>query len=443
MKNNILKGNLLKSISFLAGPIILMNFFNALYQLIDTYFVTTIGVNETAAVTFVGPVNQMITSIGVGLSIAGASLVAREIGKQNKVKEFQYANNLIIISIMLGILVAGSCSLFSENILIQLGVTENLLLKSDIYFKYTVLAAPFQFISAAYLGIRRAQGDTFKPSVLFIMSIVIKVFLTYVFVVHLSKGIISLALATLIANLSLAAAGMYSLYFSRNKQVLKIDKNLFNKSIVYDIIRIGIPSVLEKSATSYGFLMINQRVLFYGEAVLVAYGVTNRINSLAFASVTGIGTATATIISQNLGAKNYKRISQTVKVGYLTALALSIVTMTIIWTFRANIAGQFSEKDPLVFQHIMNAMSTYSFSIIPWGFFQIVIGFYQGIGKTKYNLYLSLIRLYAFRLPLVIILMKLFAEIGEYSIWYAMLFSNILTAIIAIAMRKKEQKKLI
>ncbi len=442
MDNNILKGSLLKSIIFLAGPIILMNFFNALYQLIDTYFVTTIGVNETAAVTFVGPANQIITSIGVGLSIAGASLIAREIGKGDKEKVIEYSNNLIIISIILGILVAGFCSLFSKDILIRLGVTENLLLKSDLYFKYTVLAAPFQFVSTAYLGIRRAQGDTFKPSVLFISSIIIKVFLTYIFVSHLSTGIISLALATLIANLSIAVAGIYNLYFNRKERIMLVNKKIINKKAVYEIIRIGIPSVLEKSATSYGFLIINQKVLFYGEAVLVAYGVTNRINSLAFASVTGIGTATATIISQNLGAKNYKRISKTVKVGYLIALALSILTMTVIWIFRTNIATQFSENDPIVFEHIMNAMSTYSFSIIPWGFFQIVIGFYQGIGKTKYNLFISLIRLYAFRVPLVILFMNFFMQIGEYSIWYAMLFSNILTAFMAMIMRKREQKKL-
>ncbi len=109
-------------------------------------------------------------------------------------------------------------------------------------------------------------------------------------------------------------------------------------------------------------------------------------------------------------------------------MLFSIVFTGLIFLIAPPFASILSGKDAVLFNHIMDAVHVYSVSVIPWAVFQIVIGFFVGSSKTKYNLFITFIRIYAFRLPCIIILTR-FSALNEFSIWYGMLLSNILTAI--------------
>lgn len=415
----------------LAVPVVINNFVRSAYNLIDALYVSSIGSTEIAAITFVSPINTLVLALGDGLAIAGTTLIARKIGKAEYNEGKDICTQLFVISIILGVIIACTGFIFSKQLLVFLAATPSLIITANIYFKITVLSAPFSFMNASFLAIKRAQGDTLKAMNVNFVSMLFKAFITYIMIFHMNMGVESLALSTIFSNILVSIYGYYDLFIRDNIMKLSYKGFEMNWEIIFALFIVGLPIVLEKSSVSTGFIMINKQVLSYGEEVLAGYGITNRINSLVFASVTGFGTALATIISQNLGADQSKRAVEAVKkTGYI-ALNTSIVVISFLLYFKVPIARIFSKGDDLILYHTVNAISVYSISLIPWGIFQVVIGVFQGSGYTKYNLIISLTRLYAFRLPLVIVLSKYF-NIGEYSIWYAMLWSNILTALFSM-----------
>jgi putative MATE family efflux protein len=437
----VTQGNMYKAILLLAVPVALNNFIHASYELIDTLFVSSIGSVELAAITFVGPINNMVRAISDGLAIGGTSLIGREVGRENYSKAKSISNQLLILAIIIGMFVSTIGFLFSNQLLLSASATENLLGVANIYFKLTVLSAPFIFINSSYIAIKRASGDTLKPMHINFIAMFIKVITTYIMIFRLNMGVNSLAISTIIGSVFVSVVAFYDLFVKKALMKLKFFPIKIDCKVIMTILIIGIPIIIEKSSASYSFIMVNKYILAFGEDVLSGYGITNKINSLSFSTVTGIGTGLAVIVSQNLGAKQVQRAREGVKKSFIVAIGIAVFIIAMIFLAQYPIASLFAQGNQVILYHTINAMNVYSISVIPWAIFQVVIGVFQGTGHTRMNLYISLARIYIFRLPLVILLTKI-STLQEYSIWYAMLFSNILTAVFALILYWKNHNNL-
>jgi Na+-driven multidrug efflux pump len=175
--------------------------------------------------------------------------------------------------------------------------------------------------------------------------------------------------------------------------------------------------------------------------VLAAYAVTNKVNSMFFSTVTGFGTGLSVFISQNLGARKHERIRKGIRQAFKIVLSVSILIIIPFYFFRKDIAHVFAKDDFVFWQHIVNAMTIYSNTVIPWGVIQIVIGIFEGTGNTRINLFVSLIRVYVFRLGLLLIFMN-FTGLEEKSVWVTMLVSNNLTALLSLAIYQRHKRNL-
>jgi putative MATE family efflux protein len=420
------------------------NFMNAIFNLIDTFFVSGIGLDTVAAVTFVGPFNDIVKAIGSGLSITGTIMIGRAIGKADKEEENCIIKYLMIIAMIAGVVITVCIYFRWKSILISASITDSLLPVAGKYFKMTSLSTPIIFINAIYFGQKQAQGDTTRILRINAYSIVLKIITTYLLIYQFKFGLISLAVSTFLSQMFILVYACRNgflktivLIFKRNTARIRID---LYKKIFY----MGIPTVIEKVSLSYGFVMVNQVIIRYGDNVLAAYGITNRINSVLFSTVAGIGTGLAIIITQNLAQNQTARVKAAIKLSMLIAVILSTVVGFTLLLFKIPVANVMTRGDAEVLRHTLNAMSVYSISVIPWAVFQVIIGIFQGYGKTKYNLLISFMRVYLFRLPIISGLAFLLPNLKEYTVWYGMLISNILTAVSAVVLyiylskRKKE-----
>ncbi|WP_320048120.1 MATE family efflux transporter [uncultured Ilyobacter sp.] len=429
----ILNGNLWQAILLLAVPVAVNDFVRAMYNLIDTFFVSNIGSMEIAAITFVGPLNMLVRSISMGLSVAGTNLIAREIGRKEYDKAKNIAMQLFTISTTIGIVVALVCFRFSKEILVAASATGSIMDISNLYFRLTVLSSPFIFINSAYVALKGANGDTLRAMNVNLVAMSIKIVLTYIFIFYFNMGIKSLALSTIVGTMFTTCYAIYDVFIKKTMMRLSLKYLKFSKKVIVSLLLIGIPIIIEKSSISFSFIVVNKYVIDFGEKVLAGYGITNRINSLFFSAVAGFGTGLAPIISQNLGAGQEKRAKDGIKKTYLMALGISLFIISIVLPLKYPLAEVFSNGDSAVLYHTVNAISVYSISVIPWAIFQVTNGIFQGTGHTKYNMLISIMRIYCFRLPLIIAFTK-FTDMSEYSIWYGMLVSNILTGIFAMAL---------
>ena len=289
---------------------------------------------------------------------------------------------------------------------------------------------PLLYTINIYNAIHQAQGDTVRPMLLNFLGIVINMVLDPLFMVVLNWNIAGAALATLTAKLPSAIIAFYAL--TRPSQTLSLDlRHLkFEKSKLLSILRVGLPTAIGGSTMQFGFLLMSKNVYKYGTEAMAAYGIGNKVNSLITLPTNGIGSAVATIVGQNVGAEQYDRAEK----GYKLARNISIVFLFVggmilsLHPVSKGIVGIFSE-DAAVIGMAADFLSIMAFWCWTNGIYNSSIGLFQGTGHTEVTMLVDASRLWVFRF-LTLFLCESVLHMGVRSIWYSVVVSNGISALI-------------
>lgn len=434
MKQNkselILNGNMYKVLITLSIPIMINSIIQTLYNLVDGIWVSKISSVHFAATTFVWPINFFFIAIGLGLSIAGTSLLSRFLGAGEIDKTKEYASQLIAVSFILSLVIAIFGYIFTPQILKMIGAEGDILRYGSTYLKITFLDMPFIFLYFNINSILTSQGDTVTPTVLSGISAILNIVLDPIFIFTLNMGIAGAAWATLISRALLALFGLIHLLRGNSKIVPNFKGFKFNKEVIKEIFDIGLPASIGQIGASVGFMALNGFIVSYGTATMAAFGMVNRITNLVMQPAMGVGSALTAVVGQNLGAENEGRATESYKKASRIALTIGILGAILILIFNEHIVNFFiqSEDDPNVILESISYMKFVSFSMPLMGMFSVYQGIFQGSGNTKYSMAMEIGRLWFIRLPLILIF-KHFTGIGSEGIWFSMSFSNLIVCI--------------
>ncbi|GAB6107247.1 MATE family efflux transporter [Fusibacter bizertensis] len=430
----------MRALLLISIPLMLNSFIFSAYNFIDGIFVARIGSIELAAVAIIGPFFNLILSISTGLTVGGTSIIGQSVGRGEKDDIAENVIHIATIAIISGLLLLGILFFFSEAVLYLSAATERIVEVGNAYFRVLLISIPFSFANGVYIAYKSGLGETNAVLKVNLVSISAKISLSYWSIIIMKKDIVYLAYATLMGQVIITALAMLELYVNRKNILKLIRTSKLNMKRFVKIIKVSLPVIVEKSSMSYSFVMINGFVIKFGEPVLAAYGITNRINSLFFTALSGLGSGVATIVSQNIGNNNRRRALKSVNVAMVISLAMSSLFAVLILMLRSRFALIFAGNDFELYGHVIDAISVYSISVIPWGIFQIVIGYFTGTGQTQYSLIITFGRLYAFRFPSILLLSQ-FAFMQTFSVWIAMLLSNVLTALFALILFARMKRK--
>lgn len=422
----ILEGNLYKIITILAVPIMLNNLIQTLYNLADAYFVGQIGYVEFAATSFVWPVNFLFISLGIGVSIAGTSILSQLIGASKYEEANKYASQLMVISIIGSVVFALIGFAVTPAILKLMGATGDMLKYGIIYLRITFLDMPFMFLYFNFNSIMNSQGNTIMPTVLSLISAILNVILDPIFIFNLNMGVAGAAWATLLSKAILAIVGV--IFLVKGKNLVKPDfRNFkFDKLIIGKIIKIAIPSSIGQSGAALGFMVLNGFIVSYGNATMAAFGMVNRITSLIMQPAMGVGSALTAIVGQNLGNNQIERVKQAFKKSIVISLYISVIGCILMLWKDNEIVNAFikTKGDTDVISQGITYLWFISISMPLMGIFSIFQGIFQGSGHTKYSMAMEIGRLWLVRLPMIL-LFKYFTPIGATGIWISMSVSNL------------------
>lgn len=435
----ILEGSMYKVIILLSLPIMLTNLIQTMYNLTDTYFLSKLGAVEVASMTLAWPVVFLQLALGVGIGIAGTTLISQNIGA-NKIDEAKkIAGQLVVFGMGFSILLGISGVISTPYILKIMGATGYIYDNAYIYLILIVGGAPLMYASFIYSAIKQGEGDTVSPMILSLISVTINIILDPIFIFYLDLGIKGAALATLLARAIMLFYVVYQLFIRDTPMRLRL-KNLkpeFN--YIKEITRLGIPASIGQATIAMGFVVLNSFVNTYGELTLAAFGIGNRINGLIVMPAMGIGGAVSSIVGQNIGNNNVKRVKECVFKSSILGAIFSVIGSTIFGLWGSNIVRFFSTNKDIVY--LGNEYLKYiSLSLIGLAILPIITGALQGVGQTKKAMYLSMSRLWVFRLPALLIL-PYFIGKTEKVIWYAMASSNIVAMLVAIYFYKRSKFK--
>ncbi len=418
----ILSGNLINAIIYISVPMMLIAFIQPMGYIIDNLFISKIGDTQLAAVGFANPIINFATAFGVGLGYAGIALIGQCLGRKDDEEANIISIQLIVFSIIIGSITALIVIVYGQFVLKDL--KGQLFLNTQIYLFVISLGIPLNFFNSIYAAIKRAYGDAIKPLHINIFSLVLKSALNFFAIFVLHKSFLGIAYATIVTNIIIVCIECIDLFMLNTAYKLTFKNFKFYKSNIWMFIKLGVPSALSGASSQLSFILINRQAISYGESVLTAYSIANSINSLFFSQVGAVGTALATIVSQNIGASQVDRAKEATRKATLLSFILSIFFAIFLIVFSRPMVELFTHSPEIIY-YGTNAMQIYSISVIAWSIFQTQLGAFIGIGQTKVPLYATIIRIWVIRIPFVYLCQLINPEMKEFIIWYSMLISNI------------------
>ncbi len=426
----ILRGNLLKAILSLAIPVVINSFLQTMYNLTDTYWLGQIGTEQLAAINLVSPVQNIVINFGTGITVAGAVLIAQYIGAGAGEDAKSMANQIFISAMCFALVCAGGCFLATPGIVSWLGAEGETFLHAKVYLSIVIWDMPFLYMVNIYSAVNQAQGDTVRPLLLNLCGITLNMILDPILMLGLDMGTAGAALATLLAKAVPAVIALWLL--SRPVGDVYLDRSLmrFQADKLKLILKIGLPTAIGGSTMQLGFLLMSRNVYVYGTQAMAAYGIGNKINSVITLPSNAVGSATATIVGQNMGAKQPERSEKS----YLISMGLCVAFLFIGGRILSRdviataIVSIFS-KDSEVIAMAADFLSIMAFWCFTNGVYNASVGLFQGTGHTEVTMAVDATRLWVFRF-LTLWFCENILDMGVRSVWYSVVVSNGISAVI-------------
>ncbi len=432
----ILEGNLFKAIITLAIPIVINSFIQTMYNLTDTFWLGKIGDNPMAAITLVSPVQNIIINFGAGITTAGAILISQYLGAKEDEQARSMANHICVSSLLFAVVCAAACFLTVPAIVAWLGAEGEIYDFSITYLRIVVLDMPFLFMINIFTAAYQAQGDTVSPMLINLLGIIINLVLDPLFMVVFKWGIAGAALATLLAKIPSAVISAVILFNKEKFIHLSLRRFRFEKDKLLSIIKVGLPTAIGGSTMQFGFLLMSRNVLVYGPVATAAYGIGNKINGIITMPSNGVGSATSTIVGQNMGAKQIDRAKSGYKLAMKMIVAfLFIGGLILSRRFVAEPIVSIFSDNPETISLATDFLCIMAICCWTNGIYNCTMGLFQGSGHTMITMAVDASRIWVFRF-LTLWFCQSVMNMGVESVWYSVVVSNATSALILYILYK-------
>ena len=387
-KNNMLSGNVLKSIIPFALPIMLSSLLQYNYSLIDNIIVGRyVSTDALAAVGNVGPISSFVVGASLGLTSGFTIPIAQAFGANDRKKLNLYTASSVKVSLIAGICTIIFGEILSYPLLRAIGTPDEIIKMSASYINVLYFGVPFQMLSSNFTAISRAVGESRKPLYFHIVSVIVNFFLDLLFVKHFAWGVEGAAGATLISQaLAMILTGAYVFKFNQNISVTKSDFKP-NIKVAWEQIKLGIPVSLQFTITSIGSMCLQGAVNGFGANVIAGFTAAGKVENLTNIPMSGLGVATQTFVGQNYGAKNYDRIVKSIHKIFVLDLVVSVIMSITLYAIGEPLVSLFSTEvnSEMMFaakRYILATAQCYSLVAILF----VLRNSLQGLGYTYANM---------------------------------------------------------
>jgi|TARA_Y100000385_G_scaffold7271_1_gene7820 putative MATE family efflux protein len=401
----------------IAIPSSIGTIFQNLYSIVDSIFAgQMISDSALAAIGQIFPIYFVIIALGVGLSIGTTSLIANSIGENNLENSGKVFSQSFILSIIASIIITIMGIYFSPSIISSINNDQETLELSIKYINIIFFGSVFIFILMSINSSLSAQGDTKSYRNVLIFSFFLNILLNpilitgkiYSFQIISPLGIEGIAYATIISQF----VGIFYLFIKLSKtQIYKyVHVTIIpHFNIIGNILSQGIPASIGMMMIAVGSYILIYFVGIFGVEAIAGYTSAGRYEQLFFLPLLGLSTATVSIVGQNYGAKQYKRVIETYKKGIkIGVMVLSLLGLIIFLT--ADIAMNLFTDNANVKQYGSDYLKISALMFPAFPFFFIGNATFQGLKRAIIVMYMAIMRFVL--MPLILVSIILY-QIGE------------------------------
>ena len=419
-------------------PAIIGMVVNALYNIVDRMFIGNIPDIGSLAITGVGitmPIMTIVLAFGMLIGIGTTANISLNLGKGNKTTAEKLLGNAFTLSIIVGLAIAITGTIFANPILNLFGASENTLFYAKEYIGIILLGCTFNILSFALNSTVRADGNPKMSSITMVIGCGANIILDYLFIFVLNLGVKGAALATIISQAITFFIILYYYTAGNSNLKLKIENFKLKKHLVTMTFAIGIAPFATQIANSLVQVIANNALKTYGSDLAIgAMTVISSLNIIFMMPIFGINQGCQPIIGFNYGAKKYERAKEAFKYATIAACVICIIGFISIQCFPTQIISLFN-NDPELTTLAIKGIRIYLLMMPVVGINIVATSYYQSIGKAKISMFVSLLRQVILLIPFTIILPKF---IGLDGVWAAGALSYSIYVIISLILLKKE-----
>ena len=428
-------GKLLLEMSW---PAVLSMTINAVYNLVDSMFVSRISESALTAVSYAMPIQMIMIAVSIGSSVGVNSLIARRLGARRYEEADQAASTSIRIGIinaflffLMGLLVAGPFIAISTK-----SLTENADVIRNYTLSYLRIVCMLNIFNALDLQLEKvlqSTGNMKAPMLISLTGAITNIILDPIFIFGLigmpRLEVAGAAIATVIGQ---GVALIVAIYIFRHKKQdvhIKLRGFKIDWKVVKDIYAVGLPSILMQSLVSVMNIGFNM-ILSVSATAVAVLGVYFKLQSFVFMPIFGMNQGAMPIMGFNYGARNKKRLMHTYKLGVVVAACIMTAGFLVFQLLPDRLLGIFNAQQQMLEMGVP-ALRTISLCFIPAAFGIMTGTLFQATGHGVYSLMTSLIRQLFCILPAAYILFRIG---GVTASWYAFPIAEVVGIIYSVIM---------
>ena len=412
-----------------AVPAIIAMTASSLYNMVDSIFIGHgVGTMAISGLALTFPLMNLAAAFGSLVGVGAATLISVKLGQKDYDTAQRVLGNVFVLNILLGVAFTVIVMAFLDPILYFFGGSDETVGYARDYM-YIILLG--NTITHLYLGLNavlRSSGHPQKAMYATIATVIINTILDPVFIYGFGWGIRGAAIATIVAQI---ISLMWQLWiFSSKEELLHFHRGIFRlkRKIVFDSLAIGMAPFLMNMAACFIVILINHGLKKYGgDLAIGAFGIVNRLVFIIVMIVMGLNQGMQPIAGYNFGAKQYERVTKTLKLTIIYATGVTTFGFIIGMLFSDTVVGIFTSDAELIELSAKGLRIVVMFFPII-GFQMVTANFFQSIGMASKAIFLSLTRQMVVLLPCLLILPRFFGAAG---VWYSMPISDLLASLIA------------
>ena len=430
--------NIDKALFKLGMPMVISLLVAALYNVVDTYFVSGLGKEAVAAVSVAFPIQLIFLGIGLTFGAGAGSYISRLLGGNNKKEASIVATVALISSAILGIIITILLFCYLDGVLKFMGAIPSIIEISKSYTGIFIVGGILGTINVTLGNLAVAQGAAKISLKAMIVGSISNMILDPIFIFGFNLGVRGAAIATLIARVITSL--MYIIYFVGDKNLIEIKLSNFKPTIaIYkEILKIGISMLILQILQTISISKISYAASFYGEEAIAAMGIVLRIVTLGTNVVFGYMKGLQPLAGFNYGAKDYERVREAIKASIKWTNVFCVVLTVIVYIFAPSILSIFG-TDENVLNIAVPALRAAIIMFITFGFQFTYSTLYLSTGKALGGVFLNSLRQGIVFIPIILLLPKL---MGLNGVIYAQTISDLITTIITIPFAISIHKKL-
>ena len=437
-------GSIRRAIFLLAVPMVLEMMMESVFAIADIYFVSRLGADAVATVGIIESMVTIIYAIGIGLSMATTAIVSRRIGEKNPQGAARAAFQSIITGLIVSVLIAVPGVIFASDLLKLMGTSE--VIWQQMYGYTAIMLGGNAVIMLLFIinAVFRSAGDAAVSMRVLWFANIINIILDPILIFGLgpfpAMGVAGAAVATTTGRGIGVVYQLYLLFRGKKRVRLTTAEIAFDWSLIRQLLKLAMGGIGQHIIATSSWIGLMRIVSEFGSHVVAGYTIAIRVVVFSLLPSWGISNAAATLVGQNLGARQPERAEKSVwAVGKVNIVVMGILSLVLILIPSAFVKLFIADADVIMNGSLSLRIISYGF--IAYGFGMVMVQALNGAGDTITPTRINMFCFWLLEIPLAWAL-AIYFGIAHPGVYWAIVIAETIMTLTAAYFFKKGKWKL-